>query len=111
VVKANGAPRGEKRFPMAVAVQISGNENIPGVETTFTENVSARGARVVTSRHWQANERVLVLSLPGDFRARARVAYCQRSADAGYAIGLEFLEPSGHWVIDQSAAPERTLNR
>jgi hypothetical protein len=111
VEKLKGAPRGEKRFPMAVAVQISGNESVPGVETTFTENVSARGARVTTSRHWQPNERILLLSLPGDFRARARVAYCQRDADAGYAIGLEFLEPSGHWVIDPSAAPERTLNR
>ena len=96
---------------MAVAVQISGNESVPGVETTFTENVIASGARVVTSRRWQANERVLLLSLPGDFRARARVAYCQRSSGAGYAIGLEFLEPNGHWVIGPSAAPERTLNR
>ena len=109
--KVIGTPRGDKRFPMAVAVQISGNESVPGVETTFTENVSARGARVVTSRRWQPNERILVLTLPGDFRARARVAYCQRASGAGYAIGLEFLEPSGHWVIDPSAAPERTLNR
>ena len=94
---------------MAVAVQISGNERVPGVETTFTENVSARGARIVTSRRWEPDERVLLLTLPGDFRARARVAYCQRNPDAGYAIGLEFLEPSGHWVVDVSAAPERTL--
>jgi hypothetical protein len=95
---------------MAVAVQLSGNERLPGVETTFTENVSARGARVVTTRRWQTDDRVLMISLPGDFRARARVAYCQRVRDAGYAIGLEFLEPSGNWVVDGSAAPERTLN-
>ncbi len=94
---------------MAVAVQLSGNERLPGVETTFTENVSARGARVVTTRRWQTDDRVLMISLPGDFRARARVAYCQRDRDTGYAIGLEFLEPSGTWVVDGSAAPERTL--
>jgi hypothetical protein len=103
------APRLEKRIPMAVAVQISGNERVPGIETTFTENVSARGARVVTTRPWRIEDRVMVASLPGGFRAKARVAYCQRLRDVGFAIGLEFLEPSGQWVIDPSAASERTL--
>jgi hypothetical protein len=103
------APRRQNRIPMAVAVQLSGNERLPGVETTFTENVSARGARVATTRRWQTDDRVLMISLPGDFRARARVAYCERVRDTGFAIGLEFLEPSGSWVIDHSAAPERTL--
>lgn len=51
----------------------------------------------------------MVASLPGGFRAKARVAYCQRLRDVGFAIGLEFLEPSGQWVIDPSAASERTL--
>jgi hypothetical protein len=103
------APRTQNRIPMAVAVQLSGNERTPGVETTFTENVSERGARVATIRRWQTDDRVLMISLPGDFRARARVAYCERVRDTGYAIGLEFLEPSGNWVVDTTAAPERTL--
>jgi PilZ domain-containing protein len=103
------APRTQNRIPMAVAVQLSGNERAPGVETTFTENVSARGARVVTIRRWQTDDRVLMISLPGDFRARARVAYCQRVRGNGFAIGLEFLEPNGSWVVDASAVPERTL--
>lgn len=108
--QGDAAPRLENRIPMAVAVQISDNGRLPGIETTFTENVSARGARVLTSRRWKPNDSVLLASLPGDFRARSRVAYCQRLRDEGYAIGLEFLEPSGHWVIDPSAASERTLN-
>jgi hypothetical protein len=103
------APRVENRIPMAVALQISGNDRMPGIEVTFTDNVSSRGARIITQRPWRRDESVMVASLPGDFRARARVAYCQRLREAGYAIGLEFLEPSGHWVIDPSAAPERTL--
>ena len=94
---------------MAVAVHLSGNEQMPHVETTFTENVSARGARVFSLRAWQLGDSVTVASLPGDFRARSRVTYCQRVRSGGFAIGLEFLEPSGHWVIDLSAAPERTL--
>jgi hypothetical protein len=102
------APRMEKRIPMAVAVRISGNERVPDIETVFTENVSERGARIMTSRRWRPDDSVLIVSLPGDFHARARVAYCERAPDANFAIGLEFLEPSGHWVIDSSAVPERT---
>jgi len=108
--KIDVAPRTENRLPMAVAIQISGNKRRPGIENTFTENVSARGARILTQRPWRRNEHVLVASSPGDFRARARVAYCQRLREAGFAIGLEFLEPTGHWVLDPSATPERTLN-
>jgi hypothetical protein len=103
------APRIEKRLPMAVAVQISGNDRVPGIEMTFTENVSLRGARIITQRAWRRDEHVQLASRPGDFRAKARVAYCERLREAGFAIGLEFLEPSGRWVLDPSAAPERTL--
>ena len=89
----------EKRIPMAIAVHISGHGRLPGVETTFTENVSSRGARVSSSRRWRPNETLEIESLPGDFRARARVTYCQPKSE-GFVIGLEFLEPSGRWVIN-----------
>jgi hypothetical protein len=89
----------EKRIPMAVAVHISGHGRAPGVETTFTENVSSRGGRVSSIRRWRANETLEIESLPGNFRARARVTYCQPQSE-GFVIGLEFLEPSGRWVVD-----------
>ena len=89
----------EKRIPMTVAVHISGHGRAPGVETTFTENVSSRGARVSSIRRWRANETLEIESLPGDFRARARVTYCQPQSE-GFVIGLEFLEPSGRWVLN-----------
>jgi PilZ domain len=104
------APRRENRIPMAVAIQISGSTRRPEIENTFTENVSSRGARILTQRAWRRNERVTIASLPSDFQSRARVAYCERLRETGFAIGLEFLEPSGHWVIDPPAASERTLN-
>jgi hypothetical protein len=107
--KSYSAPRIENRLPMAVAVQLSGNDRVPGIEMTFTENVSLHGARIITQRAWRRDEHVQVASRPGDFRAKARVAYCERLREAGYAIGLEFLEPSGRWVLGPSAAPERTL--
>ena len=91
--------RFEKRIPMTVAVHISGLESASQVETTFTEDVSSRGARVPSVRRWRANETLNIESLPGGFQALARVAYC-RPHPAGYVIGLEFLEPSGRWVVN-----------
>jgi len=42
--------------------------------------------------------------MTGSFRSIARVAYCQATASAGFAIGLEFVEPAGKWVIANSLA-------
>ena len=89
----------EKRIPMTVAVHISANDSSADVETTFTEDVSSRGARVPSVRRWRTNETLNIESLPGNFRAIARVAYCRPHRD-GYVIGLEFLEPSGRWVVN-----------
>jgi PilZ domain-containing protein len=88
----------EKRIPMTVAVHISGRHSASSVETTFTEDVSSRGARVPSVRRWRPNDTLHFESLPGDFRTLARVAYC-RPHPEGYVIGLEFLEPSGRWVV------------
>ena len=85
----------EPRIPIAVAVRISGHPRVPGVETAFTENVSASGARVMSERRWRPNEQVAMASLSGDFCTMARVVYCQTVREEGFAIGLEFLEPVG----------------
>jgi len=84
---------------MEVGVQIEGNSALPGTETTFTENVSARGARVLSTRPWKQNDRLTISTVTGSFRATARVAYCQFAGDTGFAVGLEFEEPHGSWVV------------
>ena len=98
----------EKRIPMTVAVHISGHENRYGVETTFTEDVSSRGARVSSVRRWRPNEKLEIESLPGNFHALARVAYCHPSPD-GFVIGLEFLEPTGRWVVNAPGSSGKPL--
>lgn len=100
--KISGVERCDKRIPMEVAVVISGNHRLPGVENTFTENVSSRGARVVSSRRWEQNDWLTLASPVGDFFSNARVAYCQPLRGEGYAIGLEFLEHKGQWVVQAS---------
>ncbi len=102
-----GVPRGtmaarrEARVPMEVGVHISGHASLPGTETTFTENVSANGARVLSSRRWSINEKLTIATLPGSFLSTARVAYCQPVAGRGFAVGLEFVERVGNWVVGE----------
>jgi hypothetical protein len=98
----------EERIPMTVAVHLSGIRSAPDVETTFTENVSARGARVPSVHRWQPNERLKIESVPGDFKAVARVAYC-RTHREGFVIGLEFLEPTGRWVVNTPVGSGKPL--
>lgn len=98
--KSFSALRRDARVPMEVEVQISGHAVLPGVESTFTENVSARGARVLSTRRWKINDQVVITTFGGSFRSVARVAYCQQVPRAGYAIGLEFVEASGSWVVN-----------
>lgn len=93
------APRRETRIPMEVGVQISGRLESQDPETTFTENVSSRGARIWSAQRWKTNEQLIVATLPGSFRAKARVAYCQSVPGAGFAVGVEFTDPVGSWVV------------
>jgi hypothetical protein len=88
---------------MEVGVRISGNSIMPGMEATFTENVSTRGARVRSIRRWRAGESIWVHSLNGNFRSLARVAYCVNVSGEGYMIGVEFLELEGQWVMASPA--------
>jgi PilZ domain-containing protein len=105
VPKQFAAHRNDKRIPMEVAVLLSGHKATPGIESTFTENVSARGARVVSVRRWDTNDRLTLASRAGDFRSTARVAYCQSLRETGYAVGVEFLKPDGRWVIQSLSDP------
>jgi PilZ domain len=91
--------RTENRIPMEIPVFLDGHRENPGAESTFTENVSARGARVISVRRWNKNESLTLFSRTGEFRSSARVAYCQPLHGDGYAIGVEFLEPTGRWVV------------
>ena len=94
--------RAERRIPMEIGVYLEGNRQAPGAESTFTENVSERGARVVSSRRWEPNDRLTLSSRSGEFRSSARVAYCQPMQGDGFAVGVEFLEPRGRWVVQNA---------
>ncbi len=94
----------EARIPMTLAVNISNLQQSPRVETTFTENVSLRGARVLPTCRWRPGDRLSFALLPGHFRVDARVVYCRPQRDREFAIGLEFLEPVARWFLSPSGS-------
>ena len=94
--------RRENRIPMEIPVVLDGHRQVPGTEVAFTENVSVKGARVVSVRRWEKGSPVVFASRTGEFRSAARVAYCQPLHGDGFAIGVEFLEPKGRWVVEST---------
>ena len=98
----------EKRIPMTVAVHISGANAWPGWRQR-SPRTSVRAARAFPAfAAGGANEKLEIDSLPGDFRALARVAYCRPQSE-GFVIGLEFLEPTGRWVVNTPVGSGKPL--
>lgn len=89
--------RCEDRRLAAVAVMLTSWERASRTELALTENVSDRGARVVTKQVWSAVDRLVIKSLEGDLESEARVAYRQAVRENVYAIGMELIAPKGNW--------------
>jgi hypothetical protein len=96
--------RAERRILMEIPVVLDRHEGGQGAEATFTENVSARGARVLSTRRWEKGEPLTFASRTGEFRSLARVAYCHSLHGDGYAVGVEFLDPAGRWVVQSKTS-------
>jgi hypothetical protein len=94
---ANQPGRYPKRTPAAVAVMLTSRERAFTTELTLTENISERGARVLTKKLWWPTDSVVIKSLEGDLQSEARVVYRQQVRENVYAIGLELLAPRGNW--------------
>ncbi len=91
------ARRLEERLPLTIRLDLCSLDVRFRSQEGITENVSAHGARVVSSRPWKRNDRLNLWSTPSDFRARARVAYCVPFGTGSFAIGLQLLASSGEW--------------
>jgi len=45
---------------------------------------------------------LVLASRTGEFRSEGRVAYCHPLRGEGYAVGVEFLETKGRWVVEST---------
>ena len=91
------AKRADVRTAMKVTVDLSSLDIRTPAQEGVTENISARGARVVTSKPWKPDDRLNLRSLLGNFRSRARVVYCEPIGGDLYAIGLQLFATAGNW--------------
>ena len=73
-----------------MAVMLTSRDRVSRTELTLTENISDRGARVVTKKLWSANDSLVIKSLEGDLQSEARVIYRQpiRENIYGYRPGV-----------------------
>jgi predicted nucleic acid-binding protein len=84
-----------------VAVMLTSRDRASRTELTLTENISSRGARVVTKKRWSANDSLVIKSLEGDLQSEARVIYSQPIRENVYAIGVELIAPMGDWRTEK----------
>lgn len=98
--------RMHKRLPIAIVVRlahIQGNpEDTP--ELTYTENVSAHGACVVSRRPWHQGELAQVTSFGEQIRVRAKVIHCRKFSADRYAVGLTVQGHEVTWLTFPSPA-------
>src|ERR1700687_1371753 len=86
--------RMEKRLPIAIVVRLTQAQDQPvnGAELAYTDNLSAHGARVISSRPWQIGEAAQVTCLKYEITILGKVVYSQKLVDDRYCIGLNFQE-------------------
>jgi PilZ domain len=106
--------RTEDRVGVRVTALLVGGHQKVGVETGLTENVSSRGARVISTSEWARDDTIL-LAVPGfHFTSAARVAYCEALGDGQFVSGLEFVPATPHLDIMALAAafefPQRRVS-
>jgi len=91
--------RMEKRLPIAIVVRLANGKSQPlsGAELTYTDNVSAHGARVVSNHAWETGEVAQVTSLKDETTLSGKVVYCKKLADSRYCIGLNFQDRRVTW--------------
>jgi PilZ domain len=91
--------RMEKRLPIAIVVRLAREQgqSANGAEMTYTDNVSAHGARVVSRHAWETGEAVTVTSLKDEIAIRAKVVYCHQVTGDRYYVGLNFHDRRVTW--------------
>jgi hypothetical protein len=98
--------RMQKRLPIAVVVRLAKEQESPanGSELTYTENVSAHGACVISNHAWQPGELAQVISFKEQIALRGKVVHCRKYSDDRYAVGLTFQGREVTWATYRNYA-------
>jgi len=89
----------EKRVPIAIVVHLAHAEEqaTEKAELTFTDNISAHGACVVSAQRWKPGEMAEVTSLNDKIMLVGRVTYCKKRGDDRFDVGLNFRDHEVTW--------------
>ena len=68
-------------------------------ERTYTDNLSAHGARVHSTTPWQLGEQAEVTPVRGEPSLRGEVVYCQKAGNERFFVGLKFRDGHNSWSI------------
>jgi len=109
MIRPNRCKRREKRTTAEVVVMLSGQNGALVPEWASTENISARGARILTTHRWRPNDTLLIRCVDGNLQARGRVIYCQRLRDNLSVIGVKLLVPRGSWRESSEVQPSNAF--
>jgi hypothetical protein len=99
------AQRVENRMSMKTTALLIGRHGKLGVEKAITENVSARGVRVISATEWYTDDTILVSLPAGHFTSAARVTYCDPMGPGRYVTGLEFVGKEELQISAMAAEP------
>ena len=90
----------EKRLPIIVVVCLkwAEREGTHGEERTYTDNISAHGARVFSRHPQQPGDDVMITPIK-EGTTCGRVVYCEMLADDRYGIGVKFQDCHVSWSV------------
>src|SRR6266852_4576120 len=94
--------RYEKRTARAVTVEVLRLAESHLNNRAVTENVSPRGARIVTDCNCAPGKHVCVTVPEEGVKSLARVVYCQRLESTKFAVGLQLVVRVEEWGKDAS---------
>lgn len=99
----------EKRLPIAMVVNLAPAQDRNGTELTYTDNVSAHGACVVSNHPWQPGEIAEITPLLDQLAMRGKVVHCRKWGEDRYAIGLSFPQGGVVWstYLRYAGQPQR----
>ena len=103
-VECRKQPRVTQRF----SVWISSVRDPLLNELVFVENLSTRGARIMTEQPWELGSHIEIMSRMGAPQARARIVYCQPVGERTFGVGLNFLSQTKEW---EARAPSAKTTR
>jgi hypothetical protein len=95
--------RKERRLPIMVVVWLAPRTDVNADERerTFTDNVSAHGARLRSVRAWQPGQQAEITPVKGEPPMRGEAVYCQKLDDEYYCVGFKFLHERVPWSVLQ----------